>query len=304
MKRIFLLASGLILFAGCFETDFNFKTVVKRDGSILREAKIDGRGANRFVVPEGPGWQAKSFETKGGQSILEDTYHHIYAVGRFRNASEMGSDYQLDTEGQLKDISDEERRNFIELGITEPFGSSVFSRNFVNVVKHRGIFASTFEYQEIFQNKGIVQLLLRDVKKEVVREKSVPLPKDEAVPPAEEKEPEAVKLDGGLLGPDTVEKIAEDRMVNDILKKFNFRSEVSLPGKIIFSNADSMVSGAAVWEFSAADFKDAHSRFTLEARSRMVEWRTIVLLIILLLVGLFGLSFVKTKPARKKRGSR
>src|SRR3989338_3446530 len=153
MRKALFLSATLLLLTGCFETDFKFKTTVKPNGSVIRETKIDGRGANRFAAPSGKGWEVKTFVTRGGQSILEDTYYHVQAIGRFRNASEIGSDYQFNSEKQFQYISDEERKNFIQLGIVEPFSENIYSKNFVQVTKHRGIFKSVFDYQEVFQNR-------------------------------------------------------------------------------------------------------------------------------------------------------
>src|SRR3989338_7021881 len=100
MRKALFLSATLLLLTGCFETDFKFKTTVKPNGSVIRETKIDGRGANRFAAPWGKGWEVKTFVTRGGQSILEDTYYHVQAIGRFRNASEIGSDYQFNSEKQ------------------------------------------------------------------------------------------------------------------------------------------------------------------------------------------------------------
>ena len=323
MKKFLLVGSCLFLLTGCFETDFGFKTTIKPNGSIVRETKIDGRGANRFVAPSGPGWEVKTYETKGGQSILEDTYYHIHAFGRFKSASEIRSDYQFDTSKQFSDISDEERKNFIDLGIVEPFEENIYSKNFVEVVKHHGIFKSTYEYQEIFQNKGIIQLLLNDIKKEIIREQAVTLPSQGSVKgsladaaskastepatataglkPAEDvtKTPK-VTIEGQLLSSHAVETIARERLAKDTLSKFKFRSEVSLPGEIVSSNAGSLVGSTAVWEFSLADFELNYSRYILTARSQMVEWKTVSLLVILIGVILFGMSFARKKTPKKR----
>lgn len=329
MKKILILGACLILLTGCFETDFKLKTTVKPDGSIVRETSIDGRGANRFTAPSGKGWEVKSFDTRSGQSILENTYHHVHAIGHFKNASELNSDYQFNSEKQFEHISDEERKNFIQLGIVEPFEENVYSKNFIQVVKQPGIFRSTFEYQEIFQNKGIIELLLNDIKKEVVREQSVALPSDKKVgdqavrpsdakpaeePPAEvdpdskkEAKPEvpkkasgsekipALTIEGQLLASKTVDSVAQEKLKTEVLSKFRFSSEVTLPGEIVSSNAGSIAGNTAVWQFSAADFDSHYMRYILRARSQMIEWKNIVLLFVLLLVIGFGLTFVQTK---------
>ena len=331
MKKLIVLSTVILLFAGCFETEFKFKTIVKPDGSVIRETKIDGRGADKFAPPSGKGWEVKKFQTRGGASILEDTFYHIQATGRFRRMSDMGSDYQYDTAKQFKEISDEERKNFIKLGIVEPFDENVYSKNFVHLVKHRGIFKSTFDYQEVFQNKAIIQLLLNDIKKEVVREQAVPLlPKPKVVapqnhasdstpkpttPPAVEqpaKEEKAkaktdesatpVTIEGQLLSSQAVESIAAEKMKKEILSKFKFHSEVSMPGKIVSANAGTIIGNAAAWEFTMADFKSNYSNYTLQVRSEMVEWKTIVLISILALALLLGVGYARPRQSKKRSG--
>lgn len=300
MKKMIVSVACLFLLTGCFETDFNFKTTVQPDGSVLRETKIDGRGADRFLPPSGKGWEVKSYETKGGQSILEDIYHHVEAVGKFKSASEISSDYQFASTKQFEDISDEERKNFISLGIVEPFEENVYSRNNVQVVKYPGLFKSTIEYHEIFQNKGIVELLLMDVRKEVVREQAVPIPSGENKGITDV---ESIQVGGELLPDRTVDSIALERLKADILSKFRFRSEVTMPGKIVSSNAGTLIGNTAIWNFSIGDFSPRYSRYVLEVKSEMIEWKTIVLLVVLLVVILFGVSFFRKKTAKtsKKR---
>ena len=83
MKRVSVAIFLLLLLSGCFETNFYFKTVVHRNGKIDREIQINGRGADRFLPPSGPQWKVMTSESKGGQSILDDTHYHIHAVGHF-----------------------------------------------------------------------------------------------------------------------------------------------------------------------------------------------------------------------------
>ncbi|PIQ85187.1 MAG: hypothetical protein COV74_09520 [Candidatus Omnitrophica bacterium CG11_big_fil_rev_8_21_14_0_20_45_26] len=354
MKKIYLLLIGIILLTGCFETDFNFKTVVKPSGAVVRETRIDGRGAHLFKAPQDGHWQVKTNVTKGGQSILADTYYHVYAVGRFDKGEQIGSDYQYDAEKQFQDISDEERRNFIQLGIVEPFEQNIYSKNFIQVVRHRGLFTSEYEYQEVFQNKNVIELLLNDIKKEVIREQSVSLPvrpsilnditifaekneetkesaeesgkeKNEDKAEAEKTKTEKVEeevaeaptgdmpveaqkspvtLEGQLLSSSAVESIARERMESEVLSKFRFYSEVTLPGKIISTNGDSIVGNTVVWKFSMSDFKPEHSRFVLKAASSMIEWTTIILLVVLLLVILFGISYFRVNPSKSGTSKR
>src|SRR4051812_19292049 len=92
----FLALAFLLLFSGCFETEFNFKTTVHQDGTVERQTHIDGRGANLFKVPDGKGWQAKVWETQGQEALLPATYHHIEAHGKFASGETVPPDYQFD----------------------------------------------------------------------------------------------------------------------------------------------------------------------------------------------------------------
>ncbi len=339
-KKIFLFAGCLLIFSGCFETEFNFKTVVQPNGTILRETKIDGRGADRFAPPAGAGWEVKTYETRGGQSILEDKYYHIYASGRFRKGSQIGSDYQFNGAKQFEDISDEERKNFIELGLVEPFEENIYSKNQVEVSKKRGFFKSTVEYREVFQNRGIIELLLRDLKKEVIRSSDVTLSgaapsgtpeapaaaEDAALPPSnvtseatspavQLANPEvpaggeaagapvpAVTIEGQLLAPQRVEMLAKEKLTKEILAQFKFHSEVTLPGKIFSTNAMRSVGNTAVWDFTAADFQNDLSQYTLEVKSEMVEWKFLVVIICAVALVLFGVGSAVVKRPKPKTG--
>ena len=74
MRKAIMLFCLTLILSGCFETKFNFRTVVHSNGRAEREVQVDGRGADRFLPPSGPQWEVKTFETKGGQSILEDRH--------------------------------------------------------------------------------------------------------------------------------------------------------------------------------------------------------------------------------------
>ncbi len=317
MKKFFILIPLLLLLTGCFDATFNFKTNVASDGSITRETKIEGRGADRFLPPAGKGWEVKTYQTRGGQSVLDDKYHHIYAIGRFKNSSQMGSDYQYDSESAFTEVSDEERQNFIQLGVVEPFNETIYSKNNVQVVKKSGLFKSQFEYAETFKNQHIIELLLNDLKKEVVRQQEVAVeeagaasaPAAQNAQPGEGAEkagaidPEVlpVTIEGQLLSAQKVETIARERLDREILSQFKFHSEVTLPGKIISSNADRVLGNTAIWDFTAKDFKGGIAQKTLSIQSEMIEWKTIVLLSVLALVIIFGIGSALTKKPKTGR---
>jgi len=322
MKKFFILIPSLLLLTGCFETSFNFKTNVSSDGSITRETKIEGRGADRFTPPSGKGWEVKTYQTRGGQSILDDKYFHIYAMGRFKSSSQMGSDYQFDSNKSFAEVSDEERQNFIALGIVEPFEENIYSKNKIQVIKHAGLFKSRFEYSESFTNQNIIELLINDLKKEVVRQDIAVEPQAAAVPseisavpvpetevqgetPVSAAQPDlavpTATIEGQLLAPKKVEAIAAEKLDKEILSQFKFHSEVTLPGKVTSSNADRVLGNTAIWDFTAKDFKGGIAQKTLVIQSEMIEWKTIVLLAVLALLILFGIGSALTKKPKNAR---
>lgn len=326
MKKLFILIPSLIFLTGCFDTTFNFKTNVSSDGSIVRETKIEGRGADRFLPPSGKGWEVKTYQTRGGQSVLDDKYYHIYAIGRFKNSAQIGSDYRFDSDKAFSEVSDEERQNFIQLGIVEPFNESIYSKNDIQVVKHGGLFKSRFEYTESFKNQHLIELLLNDLKKEVVRQQDVvveetpeaPSVKAPAAPDGQSAEDNQqaqaadaavlpVTIEGQLLSAQKTETLAQAKLDKEILSQFKFHSEVTLPGKIISSNADRILGNTAIWDFTAKDFKGGIAQKTLAIESEMIEWKTIVLLAALGILIIFGIGSAftkKPKTGRSRSGKR
>ena len=308
MKRTVLFGGWLFLcvfISGCFETNFNFKTIVHGNGAIDRDVKIEGRGANRFLPPEGPQWQVKTFETKGGQTILQDTHYHIYATGRFKNSAEMGSDFRYNVAELVKNVTDETRKEFVEeLGIQEPFDQDIHATNQVQLKRKRSFWTVEYDYTETFQNRWLIPILVHDLKKEIMRKEAVPVASVGAEAPApvpgETNTPTPV-LAPALLAPEKVEAMAQAKLKDEILPQFRFHSELTLPGKINSSNASVVRGRTLVWDFTGVDFEKNYSAFELHATSRAVNVGVILALVVLGTVVVLVLATLPKPKLAKKR---
>ncbi len=308
MKRAVSACGGLffisIFITGCFETNFNFKTAVHRGGTIDREVKIDGRGADRFLPPEGPQWQVKTFETKGGQTILQDTHYHIHARGRFKNAAEVGSDFRYNVADLVGNVTDETRKEFIdELGIKEPFEEDIRAANQVELKRKRSFWSVEYEYVETFQNRWLIPILVHDLKKEIMRKEAISFVASETPSSASDQTvPEAPALAPALLAPEKVEAMAQAKLKEELLPQFRFHSELTLPGKIISTNATTVRGGTLVWDFTGVDFRKNYSTFELRAISRAVNLGAVLALAVLGVVAVLVVVTAFPKPAQKKKG--
>ena len=280
---LLFLAFFTLSLSGCFEAQFDFKTVVDPDGAILREMHIDGRGANLFIVPKGDGWQAKSWETKGASTLLPAVVHHVQASGQFRPGQLIPSDYEFDFSKQMQSWQEEDRKRVEKAGIKPPFEEHLFSRNSVRVNQLKGLFTVTTIYEEVFQNAGIMDLLLMDLKDE--------LKKQAAQSGQELKDPE--------LG-----EIAKLRLESEILPEIRFKSEVELPGKIVSTNGKLGGNGFVRWQFSLKDFQKGYSTYTLQAVSRTLQvsalWLLAFLAGLLLIFVILALAGMKQLSGRRR----
>ena len=306
MKKVFpviFLAFLAFLFSGCFETNFNFKTEVNRNGSLTREVQISGRGADRFVMPSGPFWEVKTFETKGGELLLQDVQRHTHAKGRFNQASEIGSDFRFDTAKLVKNITPETREELVkELGIKEPFEKEISGQNQIQLNRRHTLFTTEYEYVETFHLKWLIPILLHDLKKEILRKQTValspslPEPVAAAQIPAGASAP-AVSLvptaiEPALIAPEKLEAMAQEKLVKEILPKFQFHSEVTLPGRMIGSNARQIQGRTAVWDFRASDFDKNYSSYEIRVVSKtpnvgVISGASAVLLILIWVIAFF-----------------
>ena len=257
MKKPVLIL-GLLLLTGCFETQFHFQTAVDRGGTVNRVTRIEGRGAVFFKAPEGGGWQVKSWDTKGAQTLLlPDTVTHILAQGKFRAGEAIPPDYQFDLSRQMKEWGEKEKAHLEASGIKAPYEEHLFSRNAVRTHQVKGLLAVTIFYEETFQNAGLIPILLADLKEEVKKQNTG---RAEALQDSE------------------IEVMARLRLENEILPEIRFRSDVELPGKIVTSNGRRLGRGKVAWEFSMKDFQEDYSDYTLRAMSRSLRLRALILL--------------------------
>ncbi len=290
MKKQIFLACALILLSGCFDTEFNFKTTVHRNGSLSRETKIDGRGARFFKAPDGPGWTSKTWKTPGEQTFVDDASYHIEAQGRFKPNQTPLPDYQLDVASRAKDWAEPQKKRLDAAGIKPPYHENLYSRNQVKVSVLRGWFTVTTFYEEKFENAGIVPLLLMDLKEDVRHASTL-----------RGENFTEVELDG----------LARLRLTDEILPEIRFHSEVSLPGKVISSNARQREKSKAVWDFTMKDFQDNYSTYTLKASSQSLRLPGIIFVIGMVLLSfalfvlvIFGVHLQKQKNGKGKTGKK
>ena len=297
----------ILLLAGCFETKFNFRTVVHRNGSTEREVQIDGRGANRFLPPSGPQWEVKTFETKGGQVILEDRNYHVHAQGHFNNPNEITSDFRYNVHQLIENITEETKKEFQrELGIKEPFEQEIRATNRVQFERRRKLFTTEYDYTEVFQNRWLIPILLHDLKKEIIRKESVAIKSQPESLPSTSASSLTATISPSLLSPEKVEELAQKKLVEEILPQFQFHSEITLPGRMVHTNATSIGGRAAIWDFRGTDFEKNFSTYTLRAASRSLNISTLIGLGVLVFFIIGWLLFfwqrkVESTSSRRRR---
>ena len=308
MKRIIgsiVLLLSLVFLSGCFETDFNFKTIIRRNGKIDREVHINGRGASRFLPPTGPQWDVKISQTKGGQSILEDTQYHIHANGHFIDSSLFTSDFRYDTAKLISDLTDETREEFRkELGIPEPFEKEIGAANRIELKRKRSLVATEYDYTEVFEIRWLIPILLHDLKKEIIREKTATLKSEPPTSSQAGIEPVPVpSLEPALLSDSKISELARKKLVEEILPKFQFHSEITMPGKIVSTNATSTHGVTALWDFQGINFSDDFSLYTLHVVSKAPNFGLIAVSILVVL-GIVWIFVASRRPKAQKSSRR
>jgi hypothetical protein len=283
MKALILSAS-LLAFSGCFETQFDFVTFVKSDGSVERETKIEGRGAGYFMVPEGSRWQVKTWEEKGVEAFVPNTYYHIQARGKFGPGEPIASDYRFNVEKILSQLGKAGKKRLAGAGIQEPFSDHIFSRNEVRVREVNGWLVKTMFYEETFQSAGVLALLAKDLEDEIRKEY--------------EQSGHKIESDEELG------TLAVDKLEKDILPRLKFRSKVVMPGKIISSDAQQVDRNSATWIFSMKDFRDNYTVFTLHAMSRQLQPVGLVLIGVPLMMGILIVLMMIIGMGQQKKGRR
>ena len=260
-----------LLLAGCFETQFQFHTVVHPDGSVIRETRVEGRGAHLFKLPEGGGWESQSWESRGEEALIPDTYYHGRARGRFAPGQEIPPDYELDIAKQEENWAEKKKARFEKAGIQPPFEEHLFSRNQIQVSQVKGWLTLTTFYEETFLNAGVIPVLLTDLKEEIRRQ-------------GENR--------GEVFQDSEIDVMAKLRLEDEILPEVRFESEVSLPGKIVSTSGRRAGKGKVEWKFTMKDFsatnlggsaanfggEEQHSQYTLRAASRSLRPAAVVIL--------------------------
>lgn len=247
LKVFFLMVCAAAL-SGCFETDFNFKTVVKPDGTVIRTTSLDGRGAYLFKLPNESGWKSKSWETKGENALIPLTEYHSRIEGNFKNGQEILSDYQFDIPKISESWSDKEKKKLEDSGIKPPFDRNIFSRNQIHMHRIQGLLTTTTVYEEIFQNANVIPILMIDLKEEIRKQ-------------SESK--------GQSFQESELEDLARLRLEEEILPQIRFKSEIELPGEVISGNGKQEGKNKVTWSFTMKDFQAGYSIYTLRATSRM-----------------------------------
>ncbi len=273
---------------GCFETEFRFHTKVSEDGSVERNTSFDGRGAHMFKAPAGPGWQSKEWETKGEAALLPDAIYHVEAQGKFKAGQLISSDYAFNLEKSMANWDAEAMKELAEAGIQEPYEQNLSSRNEVKVSRIKGLLTETVFYEERFQNTGLIQLLLSDLKDEIKRQGE-----------ARKETLEDLEL----------EILARLRLEEEILPEIRFKHELEMPGKINASNGN--ISGNRVkWEFSLRDFNEDYSVYQMTASSRALRLPGLIaiatagiLALLALLAAVTGVFRIKSAGRKKQRPS-
>ncbi len=285
MRNMSLCAifSFLFILSGCFESQFDFKTVVHPDGSVVRQTQIEGRGAALFKVPAGEGWQSRVWDTKGTTTLLLADVHHVAALGEFKPGQAIPGDYAFDFSKQIQSWQEEDRKKVEKAGIQLPFEENLFSHNQIRVIRQNGFLTVTMIYEEVFQNAGVMNLLLIDLKEE--------LAKQGAQSGQDLKDPE-------------LEELARLRLESEILPEIRFKSEVRLPGKIISTNGKPAGNGVVRWQFSLKDFQKGYSTYTLQAVSRTLKvpgfWMLSFLVALFLFCTFLVLAGVKQVSSKRK----
>ena len=303
--RHYLFALLLVLLlSGCFETNFNFETVIRRDGSMDRKVQIEGRSADRFLPPSGPEWTVKTFETKGEQPILEDVQYHIHGKGHFAHADDFTSDFQYDVSRLIANLTPETREELVhDLGLPEPLENEVGAANQVDLVRERSFWRTTYEYRERFQVRRLIPILIHDLKKEIHRKRSESskllthaLSGAQAGTPSGTSEP--IDLSAAEL-----EELAKRRLVEEILPAFRFHSEVTLPGVIVDTNATRVRRQTAIWDFNGVDFEDDFSVYQLRVTSRSSNIGLIIAVLVIV-VSIIGALVLRQRRVLARRGGR
>lgn len=280
--KFILLAVFSAALSGCFETEFDFKTKIKPDGTVTRTTSLDGRGAYLFKAPNESGWKAKAWETKGENALIPLSEHHIRLEGRFTPGQDILPDYQFDIPKISESWSSKDTKKLEEAGIKPPFERNIFSRNQIHIHRVQGLLTTTTVYEEIFQNANVIPVLMLDLKEEIRKQ-------------SESK--------GQDFQDSELEDLARLRLEEEILPQIRFSAEIELPGEVSSSNGQQEGKNKVFWKFTMRDFQAGYSIYTLRATSRMFRPAAILffaaigfLVLFMLVLILVGMSRFRSAP--------
>ena len=291
LLKISLLLICAFALSGCFETEFDFKTVVKPNGTVLRTTTLDGRGASLFKLPNEAGWKSKTWETKGENALIPLTEYHGRLEGDFRAGQAILPDYQFDVPKISESWSGKENKKLGDAGIKPPFDRNIFSRNQIHIHRVQGLLTTTTVYEEIFQNANVIPILMMDLKEEIRKQ-------------SENK--------GQSFQESELEDLARLRLEEEILPQIRFKSQIELPGQVVSNNGNPEGKNKVTWKFTMKDFQAGYSIYTLRATSRMFRPAAVLffaavgfLVLFMSVLILIGMSKFRSSPSdsqSKKKG--
>lgn len=250
--KILLPVCLMMVCAGCLETEYEFKTVVNEDGSVFRETLIEGRGFQFFLPPEGAGWQVQINQAENKGAFFLGPYYTVQAHGQFKPNQMLPPDYRFNLKRQMESWGEEQMQAVEELGIRPPYEQFLSSGNHIQIRLKKDWLTQTYTYEETFENKGLIELLLIDLIEELKAER---------------------KKAGKAWSEAEVGQLARQRLEEDVLSRVRFESEVEMPGKLISTNAQEKKGNQLRWVFSMRDFQNNYGRYELKAVSRSLRAR-------------------------------
>ena len=277
-KKIMMLLCLTGLLSGCLEAEYQFQTVVNEDGSVFRETLIEGRGFQFFLPPEGKGWQVQINQAENKGTFFLGPYYSVQAHGQFKPNEALPPDYRFNLKKQMEGWGAEQMQAVEALGIRPPYEQFLYSRNNIRIRLKKGWLTHTYIYEETFENKGLIELLLIALIEELKAER---------------------KQSGQEWSEAEVGQLARQKLEEDILSRVRFESEVEMPGQLLDTNAHEKKGNHLRWVFSMQDFQNNYGRYELKAVSRTLRSRGMALMFILTAFGVLAGTWVFLKVRRR-----
>lgn len=257
--KIWMPVCLMLLCTGCLEAEYQFKTVVNEDGSVFRETLIEGRGFQFFLPPEGAGWQVQINQAENKGAFFLGPYYSVQAHGQFKPNQMLPPDYRFNLKKQMEGWGEEQMQAVEERGVRPPYEQFLYSRNDIRIRFEKGWLTHTYVYEEIFENKGLIELLLIDLIEELKEDR---------------------KQSGQEWSEAEVGQLARQRLEEDVLSRVRFESEVEMPGQLLNTNAHEKKGNRLRWTFNMQDFQTNYGRYELKAVSRSLRTRGLAFVLI------------------------